>query len=178
MCLLDIGGGFPGSYSVSVDFKNIASEIRTALAANFTGVDGLEIMAEPGRFFANGSTSLLTKCTSVAEMPGKDGRLQYRYYLNDGLYASFNCVVYDHQECQMEVLEDHTRISGNPKETYCSTVFGPTCDGFDTILRDVQLPAMQEGSWVLWRGMGAYTVAAGSEFNGFERPVSFYYQLR
>jgi len=178
MHLLDIGGGFPGSNSVGVDFKKIAEEIRTALQENFADVTGLEMMAEPGRFFANGSTALLTKCTAVAEMLGADGSKQYRYYLNDGLYASFNCMVYDHQEVEMELLENHTMISGNPEQKYSSTVFGPTCDGFDTILRNAPLPAIQEGSWVLWRGMGAYTVAAGSEFNGFERPVSFYYQLR
>ncbi|CAI7837419.1 unnamed protein product [Closterium sp. NIES-53] len=44
-----------------------------------------------------------------------------------------------------------------------STVFGPTCDGSDTILRDVWLPRLDLDDWL----MGAYTQAAGSSFNGF-----------
>lgn len=30
-----------------------------------------------------------------------------------------------------------------PPETFPSTVFGPTCDGLDTLLTDYQLPELQ-----------------------------------
>ncbi|CAI7875480.1 unnamed protein product [Closterium sp. NIES-54] len=48
-----------------------------------------------------------------------------------------------------------------------STVFGPTCDGSDTILRDVWLPRLDLDDWLVFPKMGAYTQAAGSSFNGF-----------
>ena len=57
-----------------------------------------------------------------------------------------------------------------------STVFGPTCDGLDTVLRDYALPRLECGDWVAFPDMGAYTLAGASAFNGFDatRPVVVY----
>lgn len=38
----------------------------------------------------------------------------------------------------------------------------------DTLLRGVDLPDMELGEWLVWPHMGAYTLAAGSNFNGFD----------
>lgn len=46
-------------------------------------------------------------------------------------------------------------------------MFGPTCDALDTVLRDYQLPELQVNDWLVFPNMGAYTKAAGSNFNGF-----------
>jgi len=37
------------------------------------------------------------------------------------------------------------------------------------------LPILSEGDWVFFGDMGAYTLAAGSSFNGFPRPKVFYF---
>ena len=57
---------------------------------------------------------------------------------------------------------------------YKSTVFGPTCDGLDCILKDVTLPLIECGEWVLFHNMGAYTRAASSNFNGFHQHTIYY----
>jgi ornithine decarboxylase len=49
-----------------------------------------------------------------------------------------------------------------------STLFGPTCDGLDTVLRDHPLPRLAPGAWLAFPRMGAYTVAGASAFNGFD----------
>ena len=50
-----------------------------------------------------------------------------------------------------------------------STVFGPTCDGLDTVLRDEPLPRLRAGrDWLAFPRMGAYTLAGASAFNGFD----------
>lgn len=36
------------------------------------------------------------------------------------------------------------------------------------------LPEMHVGDWMLFENMGAYTVAAASTFNGFQRPTVYY----
>lgn len=59
-------------------------------------------------------------------------------------------------------------------EVYNSSVWGPTCDGLDCILRDTKLPELNEGDWVFFKDMGSYTVAAGSCFNGIPRPRVYY----
>jgi hypothetical protein len=57
-------------------------------------------------------------------------------------------------------------------------IFGPTCDGFDVILEKYTMPELDEDDWLLWRNMGAYTSAAGSTFNGFEKAVPWYYRTQ
>ncbi len=52
------------------------------------------------------------------------------------------------------------------------------CDGFDMILQDYSMPELEEGEWLLWRCMGAYTTCAGSTFNGFQKPITWYLLVR
>ena len=57
---------------------------------------------------------------------------------------------------------------------YSSSIWGPTCDGLDRIVERCNLPEMHVGDWMLFENMGAYTVAAASTFNGFQRPTIYY----
>lgn len=50
-----------------------------------------------------------------------------------------------------------------------SSVWGPTCDSIDCVCACALLPAaLRVGDWLAFAGMGAYTVCAASQFNGFE----------
>ena len=50
-----------------------------------------------------------------------------------------------------------------------SSVWGPTCDSMDCVCSVVQLPSkLGVGDWLAFPNMGAYTVCAASQFNGFE----------
>jgi ornithine decarboxylase len=51
--------------------------------------------------------------------------------------------------------------------TQRTTIFGPTCDSLDCILKKKQYPALEVGEWLFVPDFGAYTVAAGAPFNGF-----------
>lgn len=53
---------------------------------------------------------------------------------------------------------------------YRCSLWGPTCDGLDRIVEQCNLPDMHVGDWLLFENMGAYTVAASSTFNGFQKP--------
>ena len=89
------------------------------------------------------------------------------YYINDGVYGSFNCLLYDHATVEAEILEGEER---GEEATFMSSVWGPTCDGLDCVLPEVELPDLEIGAWLFFRNMGAYTLAAGSTFNGMPRP--------
>lgn len=52
-----------------------------------------------------------------------------------------------------------------------STLWGPTCDSYDVILKDVLLPELTIGDWLVWEDMGAYTLSLSTMFNGFPIPV-------
>lgn len=177
--VLDIGGGFPSGHKTGAAiFVGIAQIVSEQLDLHFPASDfpNLSIIAEPGRFFASSIGTLLTKVYSKAVIPAtaedsQSGRPTFRYYVNDGLYGSFNCILYDHAVVVPEPLHEPKKQD----ELFQCCMFGPTCDGLDMILNDHQMPELQEGDWILWRNMGAYTSAAGSKFNGFPPAVPWYY---
>merc|ERR1719220_1764048 len=105
------------------------------------------------------------------------------YYLNDGVYGSFNNLVYDHASVELplrsaekKMLKDVSKenefdgndVKAKDKPTVLfSRFFGPTCDGFDVIMEG-EFPLLKEGEALIWPDMGAYTQAAASTFNGFD----------
>lgn len=154
MNLLDIGGGFPAPYDQTVrPFRELASKINAEIGRLFPR--DIEILAEPGRFM------VATAATAVAKVIGKavrDGKLCY--YIDDGVYQTFSGIVFDH--CQYRVKA----FKKGPRQI-CS-VFGPTCDAFDTISLSEQLPAnLEVGDLVYSENIGAYSVASSTRFNGF-----------
>lgn len=87
------------------------------------------------------------------------------YWIPDGLYGSMNSLLYDHAELTSHMLGTGGKSSpGNL--TYPSTVFGPSCDGLDVVLKDYPLPEMEYGDWIVFPSMGAYTLAGACDFNG------------
>lgn len=118
---------------------------------------------------------MLTTVVSTA-----DSSCGNRYYLNDGLYGSFNCLLFDHAVVPEPVIlrkgqslnEDSTKLG---KAQKC-TIFGPTCDGFDLISDTMQMPQLHIGDHLLFPNMGAYTTAASSTFNGFGAASCFVYE--
>lgn len=56
-----------------------------------------------------------------------------------------------------------------------STVFGPTCDSLDMIVKDYPMPLIEVGDWLYFPNMGAYTTAAMTRFNGFSGAITCHY---
>jgi ornithine decarboxylase len=89
-----------------------------------------------------------------------------------------NCLLYDHAVLHVRVLDVAHPLGqhGQVKETMSSTVFGPTCDGLDVVLRDYPLPKLDNGNWLVFPRMGAYTLCGAANFNGIHacNPNIFY----
>lgn len=170
MHVLNIGGGFtPGP-----QFDDAASVIRSALEVYFPNEveeDGLvTVIAEPGRYLAESAFTLVTNII------GKRVRSEVReYWINDGIYGSLNCILNGNatvtppKPLACTSNPDNPTCGGGSVRTYSSTVFGPTCDAQDTVLTDYKLPELQVNDWLMFPRMGAYTSAAASNFNGFNR---------
>jgi ornithine decarboxylase len=180
MHILDLGGGYPGlsldgscKTSNGVHFEEMATVINSLLSQLFKNDPSCpqyRIMAEPGRFMCAGSSALLTKIHSKCWVDEDT----VRYYVNDGLYGCFNCVLYDHQTVTPETLD----VVESRRSVKKVTIFGPTCDGFDKIMDDgaSHLPEMEVEERLIWMTMGAYTTAASTTFNGFPQAKCFYYR--
>jgi len=201
--LLDLGGGFPGSRNTfpHPSFENIAETLRGALDDIFPSEDfpNLKIIAEPGRFFVADSHTLAVcvyarrdcrldelkeaPCAPPSSFEAWDptefleggpqleaNEPDFLYYLNDGVYSSFNCLIFDHAKVLPTPLKEHAGEAAHK-----STLFGPTCDSMDCICKNVLLPKLEVGEWIIFPEMGAYTTAAASRFNGFSVPVNVYF---
>jgi ornithine decarboxylase len=80
-----------------------------------------------------------------------------------------NCLLYDHATLAPRPLGlpyPQDTASAGARALYPSTVFGPTCDGLDTVVRGHPLPQLAVGDWLVFPAMGAYTLCGASKFNG------------
>eukprot|EP00127_Corallochytrium_limacisporum_P000645 Clim_evm44s22 gene=Clim_evmTU44s22 len=186
MRILDIGGGFPGAIEDGVTFEDIVRVVNVALDRYFPEEEygHVRIIAEPGRYMAASSHVLLANVIAKRIVPRdvvqradgeeitSDDHPAFMYYLNDGVYASFNCILYDHATVNpIPYSESALRTADS---TFQSSLWGPTCDGLDCITKDTLLPELEVGDWLIFENMGAYTNAAGSAFNGFTLAASHY----
>lgn len=159
--IVDIGGGF-----VSNTFDVVGATVREALAAYFPPSVGCAFIAEPGRLFVEHCAHLVTPIIGKRVVDDR-----HLYYIGDGIYGSFNCILYDHAKVALPTLVRcsglaPSGVAGVTGVTYESDVFGPTCDGLDMVLRSVELPEAAVGDWWIFPSMGAYTIAGASCFNG------------
>lgn len=144
--ILDIGGGF-----FSHDLKDIPEAIQAAVKQYFPTT---KVIAEPGRFFAETSGYLATNVIGIRKT-----ETTRDYWITDSLYGSFNCVLYDHYTPCAESLT-------NTVQKYKTTLYGPTCDGFDKIVELEAFSELDLNDWIFFRRMGAYTLAGACNFNG------------
>lgn len=193
--LLDIGGGFPGQANAKLSFEEICSVLRPALDTYFPESMNVRIIAEPGRFYVASAFTLVLNVIArrvvqkgdhspeidedeyaddsnkLVEFDGNNDQRSFMYYLNDGVYGSFNCILYDHAvvECQ---LFNEKKYETEPR--FLSSLWGPTCDGLDCIIKECALPELDAGDWLVFNNMGAYTMSAASTFNGMPKPKCYH----
>lgn len=182
---LDIGGGFPGQTSAKLSFEEIVSVLRPALDTYFPESSGVRIIAEPGRFFVASAFTLAVNVIArrdvVIDAPTNpddteadaDGGTEkmHMYYVNDGVYGSFNCILFDHMPVVASLLEPEKY---EDEQTYKCSIWGPTCDGLDCIVSECMMPLLNTGDWMVFKDMGAYTMSAASCFNGMPKPKCYY----
>jgi len=166
--MLDLGGGWPGTDDDGITFVEIAEAIRPVLDELFPNTT---LIAEPGRYFVAECHTLVVNVFAKRTIE-ENGEKRFLYYINDGVYQSFNCLFFDHAHPHPLVFDTAGR-----SDLYKCTIFGPTCDSMDCIGKDFELPELNVGEWLYFKCMGAYTVAAASPFNGFKScPNMFYIQ--
>jgi len=173
MDLLDVGGGFPGVDTPALSFAAIAAPLRRALHAHFPS--GVRFLAEPGRFLAASTHTLAVNVIGRKPLPAAPPSAPSEmYFVNDGIYGSFNCVLYDHAHPSPRPLPTPSLADALAAPHTLASVWGPTCDGLDCVVQSTSLPRLPVGSWLYFEDMGAYTVAAGSSFNGMPPPSKLY----
>ncbi|KAF8339638.1 pyridoxal-dependent decarboxylase, partial [Cantharellus anzutake] len=155
--LLDVGGGFE-----SFNFETTAGVLSRALETHFPFAkrDGVRVIAEPGRYFVSSAfvlaTNIIARRVNPAQpqvelMADEANQPKVMYYINDGVYGSFNCIMFDHQKVTPYPLTIdrsvlpiiHLQGPGhlNDKDDLVlSSVWGPTCDSIDCVAPLAMLP--------------------------------------
>lgn len=164
LTMINMGGGFPAVYDI--DDPRI---VTIAIAVNSAIADGpanIAYIAEPGRFVVADSSVIVATVISREDRANKPW-----LFLDVGAFqAFFEIFEFDRF---MYPVQSRThlaaKVANQPLISYALS--GPTCDSFDTMTMDVQLPAgIQEGDQLIISKTGAYTIAYGSNFNGFTIP--------
>jgi ornithine decarboxylase len=156
--IIDLGGGFMAHTEEGyATFEHIAEKIKQGQEDFFQTVD-IEFIAEPGRFMVQTSHTLIVSIVAKKKLNDK-----FVYYINDGVYGSFNCIIFDHQHPKLIPVVD---IDDNT--LYETQIFGNTCDSLDEIKQCVLLPELNIGDYLYVENFGAYTTSAKSDrFNGY-----------
>jgi len=169
--IIDIGGGFPG-IDKNIKFEDIAKRINDGMTDFFQSEldnNSIQFIAEPGRYFAEPSHTLVLNVIGKKNVIDDDtGEKIIIYYLNDGIYGSFGCIYFDHNNPTILPFNERN------DKVHKSRLFGPTCDSIDLISNEIMLPELAIGEWVYIENFGAYTIASSSNFNGFKTNVFKY----
>ena len=152
---VNVGGGFPSWYRQDVPsledcFRVIEENAAAALGGN------IELLCEPGRAL-------------VADGCGLIAQVQHRaddcLHINDGIYG---CMF----ECSARSTLAPARALGRGRglrgDMRPFRLFGPTCDPMDQFPHPFALPDdIDEGDWIEFGVLGAYSTALATRFNGF-----------
>ncbi len=168
---LDVGGGFCSDNT----FEQMAGVLRAALDDYFPAHSGINLIAEPGRYYTSSTFTLA--CNVIARRTIEDASgASYMVYVNDGLYGNFSSIMFDHQHPVAKVLRSGGRTlydtpaaeSTDSADGIEYSIWGPTCDGIDRITDSIRFPLLLDvGDWLYFEDMGAYTKCSATTFNGF-----------
>lgn len=153
LSVLDISGGLPIP-SISEPNPVLGAMIENINKKINELFPDTEIWSEPGRYMCGTAVNLIS---SVIGTKWRNG--QSWYILDDGIYGSFNGILFDHWDFKLEFFKK------GPQQA--SVFAGPSCDSIDIIARDYMAPQLEIGDKILSPEMGSYCSSAATSFNGF-----------
>lgn len=156
---LNVGGGFPNHrlHAVVPQLEETFALIDRVTGEAFGSCRPL-LVCEPGRALCGDAFTLAARVKAL-----RDGT---HVFLNDGVYGTLT-------ELPLIGVIDRLQVvapDGSPRSGKAEPriVFGPTCDSVDRLPGEIPLPAdIAEGDYIIWHGMGSYSVVTNSRFNGF-----------
>ena len=156
---LNVGGGFP-SHRLDAVVPQLEEifQLIDRVSTEVFGDNRPLLVCEPGRAMCGDAFTLAARVKAL-----RDGE---HVFLNDGVYGTLTELPLIGVIDRMEVISAEGKLrKGKPVPRI---VFGPTCDSVDRLPGDIPLPAdMAEGDYIIWHGLGSYSVVTNSRFNGF-----------
>jgi ornithine decarboxylase len=164
MEFLDMGGGFPANYEdLAMTIVDAATVINSALEEHIPA--DIRVFAEPGRYLSANSSVM------AASVIGRENRGGVEWlYLDVGVFQGLM------EPLEMSDWKYPIFTKKHPRGYKKSFVLtGPTCDAYDTLGLDYNLPSdINVGDQLYIGATGAYSLVYASNFNGFEPPKTYY----
>ena len=184
--ILDIGGGYPGYDGVGGDFcrfdsycndntlaigqsdkyspdtestYKIAQIVSPLVNDLFPSSENFDIISEPGRYFVEAAFAYCARIYSVKnQASGVNSDLHKIYYIAQGVQGLFKDVILC-DEIFTPIPLQLEKCDESNQTLFPSTILGPSGEDFDIVCKDCMLPDMDEGDWLIFDRMGAYTLS-------------------
>ena len=164
--IFDIGGGLPVSYNFDLkaaDIYTYKNEIIKRIPDFFKS--DFQIVTEFGRYIHANTGWAISKVEYVKKEQdyniimthlGADMFIRECYNPNDWSH-------------EITVLDKYGNLK-NKSETNNYIIAGPLCFAGDVIAKDIELPTIEEGDFIVIHDIGAYTLSMWSRYNSRQTP--------
>ncbi|HEV2462734.1 MAG TPA: diaminopimelate decarboxylase [Acidobacteriaceae bacterium] len=159
---LDAGGGLGIEYHMDLPFRpeEKVAQYAAALKKSVSGLDGVKLLLEPGRFLVAQAGTLLTRVL-YTKRNGKKNFVIVDAAMNDLIRPSL-------YQAYHEIVAVAPRKGGRK---FTADVVGPVCETGDFFARDRELAAVEPGDLVAILDAGAYGQSLASNYNSRPRPA-------
>jgi len=162
--VIDIGGGYPGTADKRDEFEETCEQIMKASQRFFPKYMNVRFMAEPGTYFVESAYTVVVKVIGKRKSSTSKKPL-FEYYLSDGCNGAFALLKHP---AKSSLACNPLPLKGFSGERYQTTLWGPTLDPFDFIRKDILLPELDIGDYLIVENMGGYSKSLATTFNGFQ----------
>ncbi|ETV86081.1 hypothetical protein, variant 1 [Aphanomyces astaci] len=170
--VVDIGGGVPTVYNgmaeEAVEFADYAALLQVSVPELFSGE--FRVMTEFGRSVFAKAGITLSRVETVKRMNGQNIAVVH-CGANQFLRPVYLPTTWPHV---FSVFDAHGVLkTGNlvPQD-----IAGPLCFSGDVLSRDVHLPQIEAGDYLVMHDTGAYNMAMYSKFNSIQAPAVYAYR--
>ncbi|MDP4282102.1 MAG: diaminopimelate decarboxylase [Bacteroidota bacterium] len=164
--IFDIGGGLPVSYTSS-DHPPLMEEYRNALKTKFPLLftDQYSLITEFGRWTHANTGFTVSRVEYVKHDPGINTAM---IHTGADLFVRecLNPKAWHHQY----TLLDRFGIRKGGKDMVPYNLGGPLCFSGDILARNVTLPEVKEGDYLMIQDTGGYTYSMWSRYNSRQTP--------
>lgn len=149
---LDVGGGYFGIFPNKPTFADYAESFYIPLKKY--GLEGLQIIVEPGNALTASAFSFLTEVIDVKRVDKKTV-----FVTTDGSRNDVDPFFRKTDYLKTLIYKDENR-----KNEPLQIVAGCTCLEYDRLFTLIDQPALEAGDRVLYRNVGAYTMTLSPQF--------------
>lgn len=159
--IISLGGGLPVPYTRDVPTLTAIGERVQSSDLRGYGADGCRVTVEPGRAIVASAGTLVVSVVGTATRGGV-----HWVYLDAGPHHGLFEWLPGAGGLTMPIA-----VENQDRPMRLCRLAGPTCDSYDVLPGEFQLPELRTGDRLAFRFAGAYTTSTATRFNGFDPPA-------